>query len=126
MKLRRMRYLVVFLAMMFLANGVAAAARACIVELGGEEHAALQSDGAGATEHLCPLSGDAGHCLAHCTQSYKGEEQKLWIDVPGFVLTPAASAPRVWFQPEAAVPPLAFTPPVVGPPLTILFRNFRI
>lgn len=124
MKLRRMRYLVVFLAMMFLANGVAAAARPCIVELSGQEHAALRSEGA--AEHLCPLSGDAARCLAHCTQSHKGEEQKLWIDVSGLVPTPAASAPRVWFQPEAAVPPLGLAPRVVGPPLTILFRNFRI
>lgn len=129
MKTGGMRLLVVFFTLMFLANNTAAAARACIVELAGPQHAAIQLVDADGYEHLCPVSDDAARCLSHCTQSYRNDEQKLfWADVPGFVFTPAPapSILRAWSQPEPAISLIASAPLVVGPPLTILFRNLRI
>lgn len=126
MKLARIRYLLIFFAVMFLANNTVAAARACLVELAGPEHAAIQAAGADGQEHLCPVSDDAARCLTHCTQSYKNDEQKLfWSDIPGVAVAPAPSVIRIWFRPGPVVT-LPVSLPPIGPPLTILFGNLRI
>lgn len=111
---------------MFLANGAAAAARACTVNLAGQEHAALKARDAGGDEHLCPESDTATRCLTHCTQGYKSTEQKLVADIPAPVLfAPPFTALHVAFRPAQVPLVVATAPPVVGPPLTILFRNLR-
>lgn len=121
----RIRFLLVFFAAVFLANNAVAAARACIVELAGPEHGAIQLADAAGHEHLCPLSDDAARCLTHCTQSYKNDEQKFWTDVPGVVFASAPTFLRVWVHPEPVVTLIGSVPPI-GPPLTILFGNLRI
>ena len=122
----RVRYLLVFFVAMFLANNVAAAARACIVELTGQEHAVVQQADAGGDEHVCPVSEDAARCFTHCTQSFKNDQQKLATDVPGIAFASPLSLPRVWFRTEPRALVVAAAPPPVGPPLTILFGNLRI
>ncbi len=118
---------VVVVSVMFLANGAAAAARACTVDLAGQEHAALQARDASGDEHLCPEADSATRCLAHCTQGLKSTEQKLVADHPAPVLfAPPFIVLHVAFRPEQAALVLASAPPpIVGPPLTILFRNLR-
>ena len=126
MKTGRIRYLLVFFAAMFLANNVAATARACIAALAGQEHAAIQLADANGDEHMCPASGDAARCFTHCAQSLKNDEQKLATDASGIVFALPLSVPRVWFKSEPSAFVLAAAPPLVGPPLTILFGNLRI
>ena len=121
-----MRFVLVFFVAMFLANNVAAAARACISVLAGQEHAAMQQADAGGDEHLCPASDDAARCFTHCTQSVKNDQQNRSIDVSGIVLASPLSVPRIWFQAQPRAFVLAAAPPLVGTPLTILFGNFRI
>lgn len=120
-----MRYLTYFLAAMFIASNASAAARACVVNLAGQEHAAVRALDAEGDEHLCPQSDDASGCLTHCTQSYKNDQQQFSADVPPLVLAPA---PAVFHAPVQAAPKLvvlALAPHIVGPPLTILYGNFR-
>lgn len=110
---------------MFLGNNAVAAARACMVELGAQEHTAIRVLDSGGDEHACPEADSAANCLAHCTQSYKSDQQNLSFDVPAVIIAPPPSVHRAWFpvEPERLV--IASAALVVGPPLTILFRNLR-
>ena len=126
MRLGRIRYLIVFFAVMFLANNAAAAARACMVALAAEEHTAIQVLDSGGDEHLCPEADSAANCLAHCTQSYKSDQQNVSFDVPAIVFAPPLSLHRAWVPIEPRRLVTASAQPVVGPPLTILFGNLRI
>ena len=121
-----MRYLLVFFAAMFLANNAAAVARACVVQLAAQGHAAILILDSSADGHLCPEAEGAANYLAHCAQSYKGEEQKSFFDAPAIAITPPLSPHRVWFTGGPRPLVIAPAPPVVGPPLTILFGNLRI
>lgn len=125
MKLARVRYLAVFFAVMFFANSAVAAARACMLELGTQEHTAIKVVASGADEHACPEADTAANCLVHCTQSYTGEQQNLSFDAPALAIAPSLALPRVWFQAAAGQLIVASAPPIGGPPLTILFRNLR-
>ena len=125
MKPVRVRYWVVFLAAMFLANGAAAAARACLVDLAAQEHAAIQVLDTSGGEHLCPDTDSAANCLSHCTQSSKSEQQNLSFDVPVFAVAPPLALHRVWLPTDPGRLVIASGQPVVGPPLTILFRKLR-
>ncbi len=117
---------VVLVAAMFLANGAAAAARACTLNLAGQEHAPLQARDAGGDELLCPEADTATRCLEHCTQGYKSTEQKLAADIPAPVLfAPPFTVIHAAFRPAQVPLVVATAPPIVGPPLTILFRNLR-
>lgn len=120
-----MRYLTLFLAAMFFASNAAAAVRACMADLAGQEHVAIRALDAEGDEHLCPQSEDAGRCLTHCTQSYKSDEQRFSADVHAVALAPALAVLHVSFQAQPKPVVVASAPPIVGPPLTILFRNFR-
>ena len=126
MKLRRLRYLVAFFAAMFLANNAVAGGRACMVALAVEEHPAIRVLDSGGDEHLCPEADSAANCLAHCTQSYKSDQQNSSFDAPAIVFAPPLSLHRAWFPVRLTPLVLAVAPPVVGPPLTILFGNLRI
>lgn len=125
MKLARLRYLVVFFAALFVMNNALAVARACMVELAAPEHTAIRVLNSSGDEHVCPESDNAANCLTHCTQSYKGEQQRLSFDAPTMAAAPPLSLPRIWFQAEPSRLVLASAAPVVGPPLTILFHNLR-
>ncbi len=120
-----MRYLIYFLAAMFIASNAAAAARACVVNLAGQEHAAVRALDAEGDEHLCPQSDDASRCLRHCTQSYKSDQQQFSADVPVFLSAPALAVFQAPIQAQSRLVVVALAPPIVGPPLTILFGNFR-
>lgn len=125
MKLARLRYLVVFFAALFVVNNAMAAARACMVELAAPEHTAIRVLNSSGDEHVCPEADNAANCLTHCTQSYKGDQQRLSFDAPTIAFAPPPSVHRVWFQAELDRHVLASAAPVVGPPLTILYLNLR-
>ena len=127
MRPRRIRYLLVFFAAMFLVNNAVASARACMVTLAAEEHTAIRVLDTGSGENLCPEADDAAaNCLAHCTQSYKSDQQNFSFDVPAVVSAPPLSLYRAWIPIEPRRLVIASAQPVVGPPLTILFGNLRI
>ena len=120
-----MRYLTYFVAAMFIASNAAAAARACVVNLAGQEHVAVRALNAEGDQHLCPQSDDASGCLTHCTQSYKSDQQQFSPDVPVFLSAPARAVFQAPIQAQPRLVVVALAPPIVGPPLTILFGNFR-
>ena len=122
----RIRYLIVFFAAMFLANNAVASARACTVGPAAQEHTAIQVLDSSGDGHLCPDAGSADDSVAHCTQSYKSDQQNFSFDVPAVVFAPPLSVHRAWVPIEPRRLVIASAPPVVGPPLTILFGNLRI
>lgn len=122
----RIRYLIVFFAAMFLANNAMASARACMVQLAAQEHTAIRSFNSGGDEHLCPEADSAANCLAHCTQSYKSDEQRYFFDAPAVAVAPPLLLHRAWFPVGPRRLVIASAPTVVGTPLTILFGNLRI
>ncbi len=126
MKPARIRYLLVIFAAMFLANNAVASARACMVQLAAQEHTAIRSLDTSADEHLCPEADSAANCLAHCTQSYKSDEQRYSFDAPAVAVAPPLLLHRAWFPIEPRRLAIASAPTVVGPSLTILFGNLRI
>src|SRR3990172_65191 len=127
MRLGRMRYLLVFFAAMFLANNAVASARACMVQLAADEHTAIRILDSSDNENLCPeADNSAANCLAHCTQSYKSDQQNLFFDATAIVFAPPLSLHRAWIPIEPRPLVIASAPPVVGPSLTILFGNLRI
>jgi len=111
---------------MFLANNAVAATRACMVQLAAQEHTAIRSLDTSGDEQLCPEADSAANCLAHCTQSYKSDQQNLSFDASAIVFALPVSLHRAWVPigPRRLV--IASAPPVVGPPLTLLFGNLRI
>jgi hypothetical protein len=115
----------VFFAAMFVMNNALAAARACMVELAAPEHTAIRVLNSSGDEHLCPEADSAADCLTHCTQSYKGEQQRLSFDAPTIAVAPPLSLHRAWYPVAPRRLVMASAPPVIGPPLTILFRNLR-
>ena len=117
----------VFFVVMFLANNAVASSRACMVQLAAEEHTAIQVLDSSGNENLCPEADNvAANCLAHCTQSYKSDQQNFSFDVPAVVFAPPLSLHRAWVPIEPRRLVSASAPLVVGPPLTILFGNLRI
>ena len=120
-----MRYLISFLAAMFFASNAAAAVRACIADVGTQEHVAISAPAAAGAETPCPPTDDAGPCLTHYAQSYQGDEQKFWANFPPVVLAPVFGVIHVAYQAKPRLLVMASAPPIVGPPLTILFGNFR-
>jgi hypothetical protein len=128
MKSGWIRYWLCLLAALFVANSVAAAARACVVELGGHELTASEVRDAGGDEHACQAADDAARCFAHCTQtqSVSNDAQRISSDASGFVPLLLVGLAHVRFQTEARLVATAPAAPVAGPPLTILFRRLRI
>jgi len=124
-RFRRTRYLILFVAAMFFASNVAAAVRACVVDLATQGHIAVSAPAAAPGESKCPPTDDAGPCLTHYAQSYQNDEQKFSLDVPSSALAPVL----IVFHPFSRAKPepdlRAAAPLFVGPPLTILFGNFR-
>ena len=96
-----MRYLLVIFAVMFLANNAVASARACMVQLAADEHTAIRILDSSGNENLCPEADSAAaNCLAHCTQSYKSDQQNLSFDTPAVAVAPPLSLHRAWIPIE--------------------------
>ncbi len=120
-----MRFLLTFVAAIFLANNVAVAARAFITGLSGQHGVVVQAPDATGVGQLKPVNDDADLCLTHCAQSYQNHEQDLATNAFKVAFLPALFVRNspVAIKPAASVAALA--PRAAGPPLTILFRNFR-
>jgi hypothetical protein len=125
MRSKQIRFLITFVAAMFLANNVAAAARAYIEGLNGQDVVASQALNATGVGHSASVTDDETPCLAHCAQGYKHPEQKLATNATEGVSIPAlfVSFPSLKIKPAASV--IALPPQAAGPPLTILFHNLR-
>jgi hypothetical protein len=124
-RFRRTRYLTLFFAAMFFANNVAAAVRACVVDLAAQQHVAISALAAAADESLCPPSDDAGPCLTHYAQSRQNDEQKFLASFPAAAFVPVLAVLQVPFPAKPKPVVVASAPPIVGPSLTILFGNYR-
>jgi hypothetical protein len=125
MKKRRFRHLITFVAAMFLANNVGAAAYACLVGLGSlVSVAAPQLDPAGAG-HLEHVAGADAPCLTQCVQNYRDPTQELAANGLDIVSLPAPSGPCLAVRTEPTPARVAWAPKAAGPKLFILFRNLR-
>lgn len=123
MRFKRTRYLIAFLAAMFLANSVAAAAYASFAPLAGEVPAAAGEFGAVDGEHF--MGPDTDPCLTHCVQGYTHYDQYFAVGAPPGLALPVRFAVSYLRKPAPVDPVIARAPMILGPPLTILFRNFR-
>jgi len=125
MKTRRFRHLITFVAAMFLANNVAAAAYACIAGLGSLAPVTapgLESTGAG---HLERAADADPLCITQCARSDRDPAQPFAANGSGPVPTPLASGPCLSVTIEPTRSRIAWAPKVPGPPLPILFCNLR-
>jgi len=110
---------------MLFASNVAAAVRACVVDLATPEHAAVSAPAPAGSEPQCPPTDDGRPCLKHYAQSYQNDEQPFSLDVPSVALDPALTVLYPFLKDEPKLLVAAAAPPIVGPALTILFGNFR-
>lgn len=125
MRKRRFRYLITFVAAMFFANNVGAAAYACLAGLGSLVSVAapqLELAGAGHLEHAA--DADA-LCLTQCVKSYRDPAQELAANSLDIVSIPALSGPCLSVRFEPARARIAWAPKATGPKLFILFGNLR-
>jgi len=120
-----MRFLLTFVAAMFLANNVAVAARAFITGLSGHDIVAVRALEATGVGHLKPVDDDQDLCLAHCAQSYQNHEQELATNAFKVAFLPALFVPCFSVEIKPASSVVALAPQAAGPPLTILFHNLR-
>ena len=125
MRSRRIRYPIIFVAAMFLANNVATAARVSIAGPQGQDMATAHKPGATGVEHGAFVADDAAACVRHCAQPYKDPAQKLATNVSKVVFISFRFVPNrsVEIAPTASV--IALAPQAIGPPLTVLFGNLR-
>ncbi len=125
MKSKRLRFLLTFVAVMFLANNVAVAAGAFITGLGGQDIVAVHALDATGVGHLKSVDDDQALCFAHCVQSYQKHEQELATSVFKVAFLPALVVPCFSAEIKPAATVVALAPQAAGPPLTILFHNLR-
>ncbi|UCG95954.1 MAG: hypothetical protein JSW31_09930 [Burkholderiales bacterium] len=123
MRLKRIRWLIVFIVAMFTVNGVAAAARACTLSQVRHEHSTLQWQQA-KVDATCPEAA-ATPCVSHCVQEAKSGEQKAPVDSPPAVIAPPLALTQATFPPVQSPLHVASSDLIVGPSLTILFGNLR-
>ncbi len=123
MKLKRIRWLIVFFLAMFTVNGIAAAARACTLSQVRHEHSALLLQQA-AADASCPEAA-ATVCATHCVQEAKSAEQKAPVDSPPAVIAPPLVLTYAAFPPMQSPLHGVSSDLIVGPSLTILFGNLR-
>lgn len=124
MRTQRFRYLVVFVAAMFIANSAVASVSASVAGLG--RMAAL------AAMHVHPAAERVDHaahvdihCIAQCIQSYRDPKRQFANN--GLTVAPKPASPdrglSVRAEPTAAR--ITWAPMVAGPKLSILFGNLR-
>ena len=120
-----MRFLLTFVAIMFLADNVAAAAPAFIAGLSGQDSVVVQALDATGAGHWRPVADDQTSCLTHCVQISQNPEQELATNAFKGAVSPAPAAPCFPVEIKPAAPVVALARQAAGPPLTILFHNLR-
>jgi len=122
----RIRYLITFVAAMFLANNVAAAVRVSTAGAQGQDMAAAHKPDAAGTGHVEFVADDEAACLRHCVQAYKSPGQKFATTGSKVVFVSLRSVPYRSSGIKRSAPAVALAPQAIGPPLIILFGNLRI
>ena len=122
----RIRYLITFVAAMFLANNVAAAVRVPVAGPQGQDMAASQKPGATGIKHVEFVADDEAACFKHCVQAYKNPGQKFATTGSKVVFTSLRSIPYRSAGIKRTTTAVALAPQAIGPPLIILFGNLRI
>ena len=125
MRSKRIRYLIAFVAAMFLANNVAVEARAFITGPRGRGMLGVQALDGAAVESVEAVDDHQALCLTHCAQGCKNHEQELATNAFKRAFLPAVFVPYFPVEIKPAAPVFALAPQAAGPPLTILFHNLR-
>lgn len=123
MRLRSLRWLIVFFLAMFTVNGIAAVTRACTLSQVRHEHSTIQWQQA-KVDATCPEAA-AMLCVSHCVQEAKSGEQKAPVDSPPAVIAPPLALTYATFPPVQSPLHVVSSDLVVSPSLTILFGNLR-
>lgn len=122
----RIRYLITFVAAMFLANNVAAAVRVSIAGPQGQDMAAAQKPGATGIGHVEFVADDEAVCFRHCAQAHKKPEQEFATNGSKVVFISLRFVPYRSVGIKRTTTAVALAPQAIGPPLIVLFGNLRI
>lgn len=125
MKLTRIRHLLIVVVAVLLANNIAAASTARVVQPVMPAHAGTEAFDAGGGQP-CVDADSTANCWAYCPQSYKIDEPAVSFNATPSTIAPVPPAYCAGFRPKPRRLVIVSAPPVVGPSLTILFGNFRI
>jgi hypothetical protein len=125
MRAKRVRYLITFVAAMFIANHAAAGMYASFASVGNMLGMAATQSHAAAMGHPEHLANADALCLAQCIQSYRDPVQALAANGLDGVVVPAISGPCLSVRTEPVKARIAWAPKFAGPKLSILFCNLR-
>ncbi len=125
MKTRRFRYLITFVAAIFIANNAAASVYACLAGLGSMVAVATTQSHPAAMGHLEHAADADALCLTQCIQSYRDSAQDFAANAPDIVSLPVLPSPSPALRTEPTRARIAWAPRATAPKLFLLFGNLR-
>lgn len=118
------RYLIAFVAAMFIANNAVASLSASLTSLGRLGALAAMHIHP-ATERLEHAAHIDAHCVAQCIQSYRDPTQELAANGLAIAPVPTSPGPGLSVKTGPTAARIAWAPEFSGPKLFILFGNLR-
>jgi len=125
MRSRRFRYLIMFVAAMFIANNAAASIYACLTGLGTVVGVATTQSYPAAMGHMEHAGKADALCLTQCIQSYRDSAQEFAAHGSDIVSLPVPPGPSPALRTEPARARIAWAPGAPAPKLFLLFGNLR-
>ena len=125
MKSRRFRYLIVFVAAMFITNNAVASVSACLAGLGSVVAAAAMQSNPAATGHAKHAADADSLCLTQCIGSYRDSAQVFAANGSDIVALPLPPGPSLALTIEPASARVALAPGAPVSRLFLLFGNLR-
>lgn len=125
MRSRRFRYLIAFVAAMFIANNAAASIYACLTGLGSVVVVAATQSHSPAMGHMEHAGKADALCLTQCIQSYRDSAQEFAANGSDIVSLPVPPGPTPALRTEPARARIAWAPRATAPKLFLLFGNLR-
>ena len=125
MRKRRFRYLIAFVAAMFIANNAAASVYACLAGLGSVVAIATTQSHPAAMAHMEHAADADALCLTQCIQSYRESAQEFAANGWDNVSLPVAPDPPPALRAEPTRTRIVWAPKATAPKLFLLFGNLR-
>jgi len=125
MRTRRFRYLITFVAAMFIANNAAASIYACLTGLGTVVAVAATQSHPATMGHMEHVANADALCLTQCIQSYRDSAQEFAANDWDIVSLPVAPDPSPALRTKPVRARIARAPTATGPKLFLLFGRLR-
>ena len=125
MRSRRFRYLIAFVAAMFIANNAAASIYACLTGLGSVVAVAATQSHSPAMGHMEHAGKADALCLTQCIQSYRDSAQEFAANGSDIVSLPVPPGRTPALRTEPTRARIAWAPRATAPKLFLLFGNLR-